>query len=516
MIKAMEDTDSDYDLNYMVFEEDAYDLREFVKRFSLPQIVRVLDGFLDLNEENTLSMDQVLTLHSAQTTRVLRMTDSSGLQLEVPTTLNLMVDVVSKRAKVYTARELNEAAPVFVRPLKEDKRIGITSDDVLKIEESSSENKHIVLCTVVKTGTQFRIPLTYQGAFEAYCKHDVLKISDVHKYYEFPCEMNVRKDDATADSEQWGQLYKLKELQALSQFTNQIIIASIRYKNRVSVLQLPADLEVTVRPAKGAQKTDLRENKIYDDIRHAIHKNTQLDQLSQHNLNKVRQANQAAIVENIYEYVEDIKVRIRHHEEKTPGDSAPARQSDNEYAGLKRDASPNEYAGLTGNIKTREYAGLTGDVSTDEYTGLVTMGKPSEYAECRPEFVGKPQTQPLSPTTTSDFSEGNLSEKNSKKPPPPPRPPKKNSIGGPAPPTSPTVKDEPKTREKLENLTVYEVSDCLRQLNMDCYVERFQEEQIDGNMLVELTPDIMAQSLGVTNKLHQIKLAKFIQGWRPK
>ncbi|XP_032227502.2 uncharacterized protein LOC116610935 [Nematostella vectensis] len=69
--------------------------------------------------------------------------------------------------------------------------------------------------------------------------------------------------------------------------------------------------------------------------------------------------------------------------------------------------------------------------------------------------------------------------------------------------------------DKLQNLSVPEVAECLEALNMPQYSSNFLDQQIDGRVLVELTEDMLKDSLGMTDKLHRMKLIKFINGWRP-
>lgn len=66
----------------------------------------------------------------------------------------------------------------------------------------------------------------------------------------------------------------------------------------------------------------------------------------------------------------------------------------------------------------------------------------------------------------------------------------------------------------LSCLTVKEVSQLLEDLHMECYVETFEEELIDGGLLGKLKKDDL-ESLNVKS-FHITKLLEFISGWRPK
>lgn len=74
--------------------------------------------------------------------------------------------------------------------------------------------------------------------------------------------------------------------------------------------------------------------------------------------------------------------------------------------------------------------------------------------------------------------------------------------------------NEFKIPQRLDLLSVKEVGQCLKLLNMEKYVEVFRQECVDGSLLVSLSEDALV-ALGVSNKLHRTKLLKFIAGWRP-
>ena len=65
----------------------------------------------------------------------------------------------------------------------------------------------------------------------------------------------------------------------------------------------------------------------------------------------------------------------------------------------------------------------------------------------------------------------------------------------------------------LASLSVQGVGRILASLNMACYINKFQEEQIDGQMLMELDEGEL-KSLNL-KPFHVVKLVKVISGWRP-
>ena len=71
-------------------------------------------------------------------------------------------------------------------------------------------------------------------------------------------------------------------------------------------------------------------------------------------------------------------------------------------------------------------------------------------------------------------------------------------------------------KEHLEGISVSHVCAKLTELGLGKYVGRFEEESIDGDLLLELDAEMMLH-LGISNPLHRKKLELFIRtGWTPK
>ncbi|XP_068131909.1 uncharacterized protein [Hyperolius riggenbachi] len=74
-----------------------------------------------------------------------------------------------------------------------------------------------------------------------------------------------------------------------------------------------------------------------------------------------------------------------------------------------------------------------------------------------------------------------------------------------------TINDVPKN---LRNLTVKQISECLKLLNMSQYAEAFESSQVDGHLVYDLDDEMMKSCLGM-NGLNVVKFKKFRDGWRP-
>lgn len=70
--------------------------------------------------------------------------------------------------------------------------------------------------------------------------------------------------------------------------------------------------------------------------------------------------------------------------------------------------------------------------------------------------------------------------------------------------------------DDLSQLSISEVGECLRKLNLEKYMETFASKQIDGEMFSTLNDESSLISVGVDSIFDRKKILKFVHGWRPK
>ncbi|KAM9333591.1 GRB2-associated and regulator of MAPK protein 1 isoform 2-T2 [Pholidichthys leucotaenia] len=89
-----------------------------------------------------------------------------------------------------------------------------------------------------------------------------------------------------------------------------------------------------------------------------------------------------------------------------------------------------------------------------------------------------------------------------------------NSVTVNCPSFSPSTQWQPPS--SLAGLSIEEVSKCLKFIGLpDDIVSLFVSEKIDGNLLLQLTEEILSEDFKLS-KLQVKKLMQFINGWRPK
>ena len=57
-----------------------------------------------------------------------------------------------------------------------------------------------------------------------------------------------------------------------------------------------------------------------------------------------------------------------------------------------------------------------------------------------------------------------------------------------------------------------QVLSLLEKLNLSSYKEKFEAEQINGEVLLECDEELLQTELGVTSRLHRMRLTRVIQG----
>ena len=67
-------------------------------------------------------------------------------------------------------------------------------------------------------------------------------------------------------------------------------------------------------------------------------------------------------------------------------------------------------------------------------------------------------------------------------------------------------------KQYLGALGVEQMSDLLIVMKLQQYLPRFQEEEISGDLLLELNEEILQKELGVENQIHRMRIMKLING----
>ncbi|XP_032230571.2 uncharacterized protein LOC116614084 [Nematostella vectensis] len=171
----MSDMDSLLDiLSNFVWTENGCSLSKFISknRESLPQIVRVLEGFLGEESSATLDTDQILILHNTHKETKILAKDSQNRDLFIPKNFQVKVEMVpSKASEEYSSvRELLRTFPQYFRVLDDinTDTYGVLSGTVYKVIRQKGYNNYLE-CIQMENGVEkeeARLPLHLEGRFQ--------------------------------------------------------------------------------------------------------------------------------------------------------------------------------------------------------------------------------------------------------------------------------------------------------------------------------------------------------------
>ncbi|KXJ17488.1 GRB2-associated and regulator of MAPK protein-like [Exaiptasia diaphana] len=444
-------SDMDHELESIDWDSPSYTLAEFLSSYTLPQIVCVRDGYLDIEEITTLSTDQIMTLHFVKPCKMLKGFSETKKteQLSIPVNTVGKIEILpDKLPTIYKSVKAvkNDPRVKKVLSLHNHAWLGIKEQDVLNIEGCKKKHgKEYLRCSVInRDGIIIELPISYQACFHSYEEPNTIAIRDVEKHCTFPCTVRIKASAPTKpdydpeDRSEFLDLSSFGRIKLMGIYDYDKIVASIRHLDKVRIMQIPISLEITVCTGKEANQKDSE----YYQLCVEVHNNTQFQQMEgEDQFEYVKMGNNEDKVDNIYEYIDFRYV-------KPPIPPRPSSAT----------------------------AEKSGNTPPPVQPKPLTKPKPTDQQNPPLEQIPIPSSPTKEQPNSQDFS----------------------------------IPDD------LTALNVEGVTDSLKYLKMDQYIEKFKEELIDGTMLVELSEDMMEESLGITSSLHRKKLKKFIDGWRPK
>ena len=586
----------------IVWSEQSCTLKTFIDKYPFPQLVKVEDGLYSANDAETLSKDDILTLHFTKQTDKLLVEAADHKRYFVPLNCPCKIEILPRISedRYYSVEDVVDAWTSkdfkFIRVVHNGPpHLRIRAGDILKLSKTVEERRVKFLeCEFQdKTRDLVRLPLDFKAAFEPLAHAEECHLQEVGK--ELPVRVKFTSGDTTVQNanDVNVDLASLGSVLLREFREERTVIATSRHDNLVTILMIPAHLEVNVFPALGAVIGD----KEYARFCKEIHDGTELSKVdfSKHDC----MMSEESIVDAVYDYVE-VKPLLPRRKRRDSNQSDNSDSSDN-YEDVNKPPIPPRTTSMN------QLAMTQSEVCEDAER---PPRPPKPQPKPKPPPKPKPKPPPVNPNpvplyenthedseckapiekqlrfcnaTPRHFDDGNddngddddenpylssdedyiypeddelewgtssygTPESPKERPQDPSEKPTKTSMtkkfftkftnaisskasGSPqgfptssspaAPSFSSTSYQAAAGRDlgqsfpdDLGNLSVSKVSECLRLLNMGEHVEKFESEQVDGQLFIMLNEDTLP-CLGVSDKFQQQKLLKFIQGWRP-
>ena len=574
----------------IVWSAQSCTLKTFVDSYTLPQLVKVEDGFYSDDDAKTLSAGQIFTLHFTKRTDKLLAQAADHKQYLVPFNCPCKVEILPKICQeTYNSVEdivdaWTSADFKFIRVVHDGPpSMRIKAGDILKLKKTVEENRVKFLeCEFLdKTKDLVRLCLDFKAAFEPLASAGQYQLQEILKTFRLPIRVKFISSDTTIqDADKNIDFSSLGSvlLKELRQETT--IIATSRDDDMVTALMIPTDLDVNVFPARGAVLGDKEYARFCKDV----HDGTELTKVDL--FENGFKSFETSTVDVIYNY-EEVKPPLPPRNRRESKKSEHSDSSD-DYEDVKppprlppkpppkpkpkpqrRPMPASPYQNVQGfdvlkapkespsnfeEASSHRYnnKGSNDGADDDDKDPYLSSGFDSD------EDYIYPETEPNHPTDSdleAQQEKPNLRGKSktiriikglwdkfkNALPKPPPfassRPLRysqgaSDATGSPQgqflAPSSPTAQaSNPYTSlpttgtvlpqafpDDLRCLSVQEVGECLRKLNMGDLVEKFERDQIDGELFVTLDENTLPY-LGVSDKFQQKKLLMFVNGWRP-
>ncbi|KXJ17458.1 uncharacterized protein LOC110233963 [Exaiptasia diaphana] len=474
----------------------------------LPKVVQVEDGHYDENEDLTLSNGDVLTLHLRKNLRTYTAVSRRRQEIRIPTRLAAEVKTVNRQPiKTYnTIKDLVDDGVEKVEWLHDTPWLNIKQGDIMFIQELV-DNKSTLsarMSFMHKNQADVYVPLTYRSDFKPVIWNTFWLGPGKEEELNYPITvqfidetLKIKDNDSTSESTQLSTIADLGEVTLKGFQETEVFIASIKdEENRIIVMKIPTNLDITVRGGVGITDDDYT----YVNVCQEYNRRAHLEQLDEKPLDSIRIGNIDAALERIYdvalsddedhEYIEPApRIPTRVGREPLHSPTPPSTDYDEEDDDYEDCPNYEEYN------DDNENNNIPHDSPDNLETGCCCFRTYTNQSYVIPQNKLQDTTPVHEACTTQPM----------------------RYIEHPECPDE-TLEDNKKDFQiprNLEHLSTDEVLECLKQLNMACHIDTFKHNQINGKLLVGLNQQ-MLKTLGVESPFERHKLIQFINGWRPE
>jgi len=450
------------------FSAKIYDLETFCKEVSLPRAIEITDGFCSPTEDIPIGFQ--MTIYFQKTARVVQARDSLNSSYNIPLGSSLKFAPIdelkpanSQTGFYYeTVESMLMERPSLPKVAKVKHaftkgRHSVMSNDIIfprKIERNILGNKIVGLVCTKMNGEDIKLPLECSCGFSTATKDTQLYIMEyINHVNQFPVTVAVFGDLS-------GELTVAmpSKLTLLKEHMLKSLIARSRYSETEQIVEIPIDLPIQLKCLEG-------------DIC-----------LEHERVKKTYETFDPSLVSNYYSLAET---------------NSQHRAQQQLYSRLRSDMAGKKYYNLAAPVQK--------NVGSSDLERLEAIYEPIPDTS-KPVLQRNHQTQYVSllpniHTPSSQYA--SLTGQDNNKP---------LAVTSPDLPkdtiTSPTPEEN---IAYLKMMDVDHILQLLEDMNMSQYKDSFQHEQVDGELLVELTVEEL-EDLGVTKKIHQRRLMKLMDG----
>lgn len=266
----------------ITWSAESCSVKTFVHSYTLPQLVKVEEGFCSKNGQETLSTGEILMLHVHSIPKLL-VEDADYRQYIVPRNCQCKVEILPRfcQDRYCSVEDVVDAWTCadfkFIRVVEvhwQPPSLRIRAGDILELKRTVVQNhiKFLECLFYGGTGYLVKLPLNVRAVFEPLAINESYPFQEVIHSFKFPVRVKFTESNCKtkeADNRQSRGSVLLKNIRRESK-----IIATSRDDDMNPVLMIPTDLNVNVFPARGALLG--ADDKEYARLCKEIHDSTEL------------------------------------------------------------------------------------------------------------------------------------------------------------------------------------------------------------------------------------------------
>jgi len=465
----------------VIVKSDPCTLEAFDKKFMLPQTVRVYAGHYGVTEQLSISEGEELILFFVKSSRVVKATTRNKSEtyylplnslLQFSPYYQTALDSNDETAchQYPTVRDLiqrTEGLPKVVKVLKScsgaSHESSVVEGDIIFPKEVSGKGRNAVLKCINKNGKKLKLGINCAGKFSTDpCDVKMYLLEYIEYINEFPAPLIIFSEKEQSKKILHVYTSTVLVLDAPQPLRSYICSTDIFGKSDYPMIELPMIMPIQVQRI---ERPGLKMEPIYSKVQHAY-----------------ENFNPSLIKTNMYPAQNQKAVRVQQqfYEEVKKDD-----KSANYY---ELECPEAIYEPIPGEIDVArppvQYSPQQGGQNTDsEYVVPVV---PKRHPLLSPSPLATDHNKVRS-SATVPVTSPNLPTK---------------------PVSSPTPEENIAYLKKMDLDSILQL---LVDMNLAEYKDTFKCEQVDGELLVDLTVEDLAE-LGVTKRVHQKRLMKLIDG----
>lgn len=237
-------------------------LADFIIRYRPPYIAQVLEGVESPTGASSLSLDEVLTIHTVVRLKRIKMTNSKGKRFYLPVDNSARVEIVPK-TRTRLSKGLgsqNRRLPKFLRALRDTPELHLRNGDILEpiLKETTHQEEanslysraETLKCKVLfQSDKEIRLTLHSDVPFESFEEFDPRRYSlrYVADNVAFPVAVRFIGD---VEFNPDVKIPLIGEFCFEEIVEESIVVATTKLHDQLIILKLPLDLKVTLFPIR--------------------------------------------------------------------------------------------------------------------------------------------------------------------------------------------------------------------------------------------------------------------------